>query len=348
MEKHIPFMQRALILARQGAGRVAPNPLVGCVMVCDGKIIGEGYHHEFGGPHAEVLAIKNVKDQDLLLRSTLYVTLEPCAHHGKTPPCSDLIISKGIPKVVIACRDPFPEVNGKGIEKLQSAGVEVISDVLKKEAAFLNRRFFTFHSKKRPYIILKWAESQDHFIDRKRESNTPFQNRITGDQSRMLVHKWRTEEASILVGKNTVLLDDPQLTARYYQGKQPLRIIIDKHLEIPTGSKVFSAGTDTLVINAKKNENSGNILYRTIDWENSEQSILELLYEMNILSLIIEGGTTTLERFIDAGLWDEARIFSTSQRFGEGHPAPVLKCASAEQHCIGDDFLSISYNPDAK
>lgn len=346
MDQHLHFMRRALDLATKGAGYVAPNPMVGCVIVHNGTLIGEGYHRAYGGPHAEVHAIQSISDPSLLEQSTLYVSLEPCAHHGKTPPCSDLIIAKGIPKVVVACTDPFAAVNGKGIEKLQSAGVDVSIGILQKEAEFLNRRFFLFHQKKRPYVILKWAQTQDGFIDRKRSKEENGQQRISGDQSRMLVHRWRTEESAILVGKNTVLTDDPQLTARYYQGKQPLRIVFDKHLELPLSKKIFSSEAETLILNESRNEDVQHLKYRTIDWENPVASLMELLYSMNILSVIVEGGSQTLEHFIRENIWDEARIFHSPIFFHEGYPAPVFAFPAKEEVLSGNDQLSIHFNPE--
>jgi diaminohydroxyphosphoribosylaminopyrimidine deaminase/5-amino-6-(5-phosphoribosylamino)uracil reductase len=341
---HEIFMQRALELAAKGIGLVEPNPMVGCVIVVDGKIIAEGFHHVFGGPHAEVVAIQKVEDKSLLLRATLYVTLEPCAHHGKTPPCADLIVSCGIPKVVIACRDPFEAVNGKGIDRLTAAGIEVITGVLEKEARHLNRRFFTFHTQKRPYILLKWAQSLDGFIDQKRLHETDLPARVSGDESRVLVHRWRTEEMAIMVGKNTALLDNPQLTAREYFGRQPVRIVLDKHLELPKNLKLFSNETKTIIVNKKRHDDEGHLLYRIIDWDNMLPSLLDLLYRMNILSVLVEGGAYTLNALIESGYWDESRVFFAPLRLVEGTKAPDFRFAADETHACGEDRLLISFH----
>ncbi|HCA82146.1 MAG TPA: bifunctional diaminohydroxyphosphoribosylaminopyrimidine deaminase/5-amino-6-(5-phosphoribosylamino)uracil reductase RibD [Flavobacteriales bacterium] len=344
MQKHKQFMQRALELAASGSGLTAPNPMVGCVIVCEDKIIGEGFHQRYGGPHAEVNAIASVNDQELLLRSTLYVTLEPCSHFGKTPPCSDLIIEKGIPHVVVAVTDPHAAVNGKGIQRLREAGIEVDTGVLEKEARRLNKRFFSYHEKKRPYIILKWAQTTDGFIDKKRDSAIAMQNRISGEESKLLVHKWRTEEQAILVGKNTVLFDDPQLTARLFSGPQPLRIVFDKHLELPAGKKIFNSDARTLILNAKKSGDEGNLLYHTIDWSNALASLMELLNSMQIQSLLVEGGSDTLQRFINEGLWDEMRIFHSPLRFAEGTPAPLVQVRESTFSAVGNDQLEWIFN----
>lgn len=341
---HEFFMQRALELAAKGIGLVEPNPMVGCVIVVDGKIIAEGFHHAFGGPHAEVVAIEKVKDKSVLLRATLYVTLEPCAHHGKTPPCADLIVSCGIPKVVIACRDSFEEVNGKGIERLEAAGIEVVTGILEKEARHLNRRFFTFHTKKRPYIILKWAQSLDGFIDRKRLHESDLPTRISGEESRVMVHRWRTEEMGILIGKNTALLDNPQLTARDFFGRQPLRIVLDKHLELSKDLKLFSNEAQTIIVNKKRHEDDGHVLYRIIDWDNFLPSLTDLLYRMQILSVIVEGGAYTLNECIESGFWDEARVFYAPMRLLEGTKAPDFRFAADETRACGEDQLLISFH----
>ncbi len=322
---HEEFMQRCLELASLGAGYTAPNPMVGAVLVHEGRIIGEGYHEKFGGPHAEVNCIGSVKEADRLLipASTLYVSLEPCAHHGKTPPCADLIIQQRIPRVVIGCRDPFPEVDGKGIEKLQSNNVELIFPVLEKKAMALNKRFFTFHQQKRPYVILKWAESANHKIAGKSGERT----QISNEYSNRLVHKWRTEEAGILVGTQTAQLDDPMLTARLWPGKNPVRIVLDKTLRLPDTLKVFDRSVPTIILNEKKENQSENLNYKKIDFsEPLIPQILSALYSLNILSILVEGGAGLLQSFIDSGLWDEARVISGRQsEISEGLAAPVLR-----------------------
>jgi diaminohydroxyphosphoribosylaminopyrimidine deaminase/5-amino-6-(5-phosphoribosylamino)uracil reductase len=322
-DRHEVFMQRCLQLASLGAGHTAPNPMVGAVLIHAGRIIGEGYHEKFGGPHAEVNCIRSVKaaDQALIPASTLYVSLEPCAHHGKTPPCADLIIQQRIPRVVIGCRDPFPEVDGKGIEKLQSNGVELIFPILEEKAILLNKRFFTFHLNRRPYVILKWAESANHKIAGKSGSRI----QISNDYSNRLVHKWRTEEAGILVGTQTALLDDPLLTARLWPGKNPVRIVVDKTLRLPAGLKIFDSSVPTIILNEKKEARSENLHYKKIGFHASCVSeILSALYSLNILSILVEGGAALLQSFIDSGLWDETRVISGSQLgIAEGLAAPL-------------------------
>jgi diaminohydroxyphosphoribosylaminopyrimidine deaminase/5-amino-6-(5-phosphoribosylamino)uracil reductase len=329
-------MQRCLQLAALGAGEVAPNPLVGAVLVYDDTIIGEGYHKKYGKAHAEVNCINSVEDADkgLIEKSTMYVSLEPCAHFGKTPPCVDLIISKKIPNVVIGCRDSFAEVNGKGIGLLKAAGLNVIVGILEDESRELNKRFFTFYEKQRPYIILKWAQSCDGKIAPLNppkggtlEHADAVRLLISNEFTNRLVHKWRSEESSILVGTNTAQLDDPALTTRLWQGKDPVRLVIDKDLKLLPHLKIFDNSVKTIVFNYGKQSESGNIVYRYIKKEeNILTQITESLYNMNIQSVLIEGGTKTLQSFIDAELWDEARVISNEQLIiGNGVSAPVLK-----------------------
>jgi diaminohydroxyphosphoribosylaminopyrimidine deaminase/5-amino-6-(5-phosphoribosylamino)uracil reductase len=322
---HEGFMQRCLHLASLGAGYTAPNPMVGAVLVHAGRIIGEGYHEKFGGPHAEVNCIRSVKaaDQELLPAATLYVSLEPCAHHGKTPPCADLIIQQRIPRVVIGCRDPFPEVDGRGIEKLQANGVELVFPVLEEKSISLNLRFFTFHRQKRPYVILKWAESANHKIaDR---SGTRVQ--ISNEYSNRLVHKWRAEEAGILVGTQTALLDDPLLTARLWPGKNPVRIVLDKTLRLPDTLKIFDRSVPTIILNEKKENQSQNLDYKKIGFNKPcIPGILSALYSLNMLSVLVEGGAALLQSFIDSGSWDEIRVITATQsEIPEGLAAPARR-----------------------
>lgn len=312
-------MQRCFQLAQNGLGNVAPNPLVGAVLVHEGSIIGEGFHAQYGGPHAEVMAIRNCQNPELLPKATLYVNLEPCSHFGKTPPCADLILEKRIPRVVVCNTDPFPEVAGRGIQKLRNAGVEVTVGVLEKDGEFLNRRFFTFHRKKRPYVILKWAQSADGLLD----GNGAVPHKITEALSDQTVHQWRTQEAAILVGYRTALKDNPQLTARLFPGKNPLRIVLDPRLTLPTHLHLFSDGDPTLVFNTEKESDEGQLRFRKITHTQPE-AILHRLYGENISSLIVEGGAQTLRGFISAGLWDEARVLTGSVSIGEGLPAPTL------------------------
>lgn len=318
-------MQRCLQLAAFGAGHVAPNPLVGAVLVYQDRIIGEGYHQQYGGPHAEVNCINSVVEADkkYISESTLYVSLEPCVHFGKTPPCADLIIKNKIPNVIIGCRDSFVAVDGKGIEKLRAAGLQVELGILQDECLQMNNRFFTFHNEHRPYIILKWAQSSDGMIG-STESGRVF---ISNEFSNRLVHKWRSEEAAILVGTNTALQDDPSLTTRLWPGNNPLRLVIDKELKLPKSLKLFDGSTKTIVFNYKKQSDTDNLVYQKLNKEeNVLTQILSSLYQQQIQSLIVEGGSKLLQSFIDAGLWDEARVITnTTMVIGKGLASPVLK-----------------------
>ncbi|MCE4567058.1 bifunctional diaminohydroxyphosphoribosylaminopyrimidine deaminase/5-amino-6-(5-phosphoribosylamino)uracil reductase RibD [Maribellus sp. CM-23] len=342
------YMQRCLELARKGAGSVSPNPMVGCVIVHNNTIIGEGYHERCGEAHAEVNAVRSVTNPELLTESTLYVTLEPCAHFGKTPPCSDLIVEKKIPKVVIGTIDPFAEVAGKGIEKLQKAGIEVTLDVLRDECRELNKRFFTFHQKQRPYIILKWAQTQDGFLDVDRDSAAFGEPTwITGKEALLRVHQLRAEEDAIMVGTRTAEKDDPSLTVRHCEGKNPLRMVLDRELRLSQNLKLFDQSTPTLVFNTLKNEVRGNTEYHLIDFQkNVPGQVLNLLYRKNILSLIVEGGRQLLQSFIDANLWDEAQVYTGAKTFGAGVPAPLLDLRNATKETIGNDLLQLVRNRD--
>lgn len=317
-------MQRCLFLAGLGAGKVAPNPMVGAVLVHAGRVIGEGYHEYHGGPHAEVNCLQSVPeaDREFIPSSTLYVSLEPCAHVGKTPPCADLIIANKIPEVVIGCRDSFKQVDGKGIEKLEAAGVRVQVGLLEQACRDQNKRFFIFHEQHRPYIILKWAQSGDGKI----ASMSGERTYISGELSNRLVHRWRTEEQAILVGYKTALKDDPALTARQWPGNNPLRMVIDPHLTLPGHLKLFDGAVKTIVFNLTRESQEGNLIYRKIESvENIPAQIIPLLMQMHIQSIIIEGGAVLLRSFIDAGLWDEARVITNNRMLiGEGISAPVL------------------------
>jgi diaminohydroxyphosphoribosylaminopyrimidine deaminase/5-amino-6-(5-phosphoribosylamino)uracil reductase len=341
--EHDVYMQRCIQLAMGGQGLTAPNPLVGCVIVANGRIIGEGYHQHYGEAHAEVNAIHHVKDKSLLKEATLYVNLEPCAHHGKTPPCSEYIISQGITRVVIGSRDPHSLVAGKGIEKLQNAGVAVTVGVLEKECYELNKRFFTYHEQQRPYIILKWAQTQDGFIDRVRTENRAGINWITGAETKRTVHLWRSQEGAILVGKNTVLNDDPSLTVRAVQGNHPLRFVIDKNLEVNPRATVFDGKVPTTVFNAIKTQKVKENLNRVqLNFDGTElHQIMQYLYEHEVQSIIIEGGAFTLQQFIEQGLWDEARVLTGKVKFENGLAAPVLHQTPNAQSTIGEDILHI-------
>jgi diaminohydroxyphosphoribosylaminopyrimidine deaminase/5-amino-6-(5-phosphoribosylamino)uracil reductase len=322
LETQEMYMFRCLELAAKGAGSVAPNPMVGAVVVLDDKIISEGYHQHYGGPHAEVNALKAVPDE-LLQKATLYVSLEPCAHYGKTPPCANLIIQKKIPKVVIGCRDPFIEVNGKGIEKLKKAGVEVVYGALEKECIHFNQRFFTFHEKKRPYIILKWAQTSDGFM----AAAHPSRLYISNDYTNRLVHQWRAQEAAILIGSHTALADDPALTVRLVEGKNPVRLLLDRNLQVPTSLRLFDQTVKTIVFNTQKQEQKDNLLYYRLPNEKSLlRPMLQALYQLNIQSVLVEGGAGLLHSFIEEELWDEARVITNTQLFSqEGLSSPPLQ-----------------------
>ncbi len=324
MEQHQLYMHRCLELATQGAGFVAPNPMVGAVLVYKNRIIGEGYHQKFGEAHAEVNCINSVRKEDKLLiaSSTLYVSLEPCTHFGKTPPCTDLIIQHKIPSVVVGCHDPFEKVKGKGIEQLKAAGISVMVGVLENECRELNKRFFTFHTLKRPYIILKWAQSNNHKI-----ANADFSRVwITNVYSNRLVHRWRSEESAIMVGTNTALQDDPALNTRHWTGPDPVRLVVDMNLRLPATLQVFNKTQKTIVFNGVKNEEHENLVFYKTDKEPSMvKGILKACYELGLQSIIIEGGNKLAESFINEHAWDEARVIENSRMIiDNGLRAPVL------------------------
>ncbi|MHA4810576.1 bifunctional diaminohydroxyphosphoribosylaminopyrimidine deaminase/5-amino-6-(5-phosphoribosylamino)uracil reductase RibD [Flavitalea flava] len=361
------YMRRCLDLALLGAGHTAPNPMVGSVLVYEGRVIGEGYHQQYGQAHAEVNCIRSVKEADIpfIRESTIYVSLEPCAHFGKTPPCADLIIEKKIPRVVVGCRDPFEAVNGKGIEKLRAAGVAVELGILEKECIDLNRRFFTFHTKQRPYILLKWAQSANGKMAavngtegrEKAASEGVSRTLISNDFTNRLVHKWRSEEAGILIGTNTALADDPSLTVRLWTGPDPVRLVIDKDLRLPGSLRIFDRQTITIVFNTVKHEEQDNLIYYRLPSEDhlsqgdplaqrdlrsrnnhltpGEQRIrgeslvpliVEALYQLKILSVIVEGGPSLLQSFINEGFWDEARIITNEELLiPDGLASPELR-----------------------
>lgn len=345
--EHQTYMRRCIELAQLGGGSVSPNPMVGAVIVYQNKIIAEGYHQKFGGPHAEVNAINEVLSQftdgeKMLSESVMYVSLEPCAHFGKTPPCADLIIKYRIPKVVIGSADPFDQVNGKGFRKLKDAGVEVVQGVLEEECRFLNRRFFTRVLNQRPYIILKWAQTADGFF----APDNGTQKWISSPVSKILTHKWRSEEDAVLVGKNTALVDNPQLNVREVKGRNPKRIVIDRHLNLPSNLHLFDQSQETIVFNASKTDLVGNIKYLELeDFDNLlPQLICYQLYLMDVQSIIIEGGAKTLNLFINAGLWDEARIFSSAENWRVGIKAPILSGRLVSEEKIDTDLLKTILN----
>lgn len=336
------FMHRCMELALRGAGRVSPNPLVGCVIVHKNQIIGEGYHQKYGEAHAEVNAIANVNQPELLKDSTLYVNLEPCAHYGKTPPCAPMIVGKKIPRVVIANRDPFNEVNGKGIDILRAAGVEVTVGCEKVAGGWLNRRFFTFHQKKRPYIILKFAQSADGFLDKNRAPEDIGVNWITAPETQYLTHRWRSEEDAILIGTQTALKDNPSLTTRRVEGTSPTRLLIDRELRVPKSSKIFKPDAATVVFNSVKSTDQDHIKFVKCDFEKPLlPQITEWCHDKNIMSIMVEGGAATLQRFIDLNLWDESRILTGEARFDEGLAAPKPIGQITEQFIYGPDSVTI-------
>lgn len=341
------YMKRCLELAKLGAGFVAPNPMVGAVLVYDERIIGEGWHQQYGKAHAEVNCLASVKEEDrkFIAQSVLYVSLEPCAHFGKTPPCTDLIIQHKIPKVVIGCRDPFKEVDGKGIEKLKEAGVVVeMSDAqTESECKNLNKRFFTFQTQHRPYVILKWAQTADSKIS----SNSGERLLISNEYTNRLVHQWRSEEAAILVGTNTAMLDNPELTTRLWPGASPMRLVIDMNLRLPDSLKVFNGKVKTFVFNAVKQKEGENLVYYKLEKNKGlVAQLMAALYQLKIQSVLVEGGAKLLQSFIDEGVWDEIRMISNVQlSIGNGLTAPEITGAvKTEEQILYTDKIEI-YEP---
>ncbi len=337
-------MNRCLQLAKSGLGNTYPNPLVGSVIVHKDKIIGEGWHRLAGSPHAEVNAIQSVSNREWLADSTLYVNLEPCSHFGRTPPCADLLISLKIPRVVVGCLDPNPEVAGRGIHRMRQAGIDVTVGILEDECREANRRFFTNHIKHRPYVILKWAESSDGFI-------APLQNNdrkpyyISGELSRQLVHRWRTQEDAILVGASTVLADDPLLDVREWTGNAPVKIVLDRSGRINSGHRVANSGKTIVFSAAEDGIQSENIIFETVDFgPGYPDRVLKRLYELGVCSVIVEGGRITLQSFIDCDTWDEARIFRCDTALGNGIDAPGFTATPAKVLNVGPDRLFIYRN----
>lgn len=337
------FMDRALELATLGGRAVMPNPMVGAVVVHEGEIIGEGYHARYGEPHAEVYALESVRDRSQLKDATIYVSLEPCAHFGKTPPCADLLVNSGIRRVVVGCLDPNPKVGGKGVQKLRDAGIEVVERVRERECILLNRRFMMYQLLKRPYIILKWAETADRFIARVDGSS----KWISSEFSRRTTHRWRSQEMSILVGTRTALLDNPRLTVRHVHGTNPLRLVIDKELALPNTLELFNQDAPTWIFNYRESKSVGNTVWKEISPERPiPQAICDALYAEKITSLFIEGGAHTIQSFVDAGLWDEARVCQSPRTFGEGTAAPSLGVPGVTSMPSGKDRIEIFQHPD--
>lgn len=347
MPNHEIYMRRCLELAELGQGSVSPNPIVGALVVHHDTIIGEGWHRKYGEAHAEPNAIADVFNRypnaaDLLRESTVYVTLEPCSHHGKTPPCADLLIKHQVKQVVVACNDPFEQVNGRGIAKLREAGIDVLEGVLEEEAKFVNRRFFTRVQHQRPYVILKWAETANGYFAPKGEK----QQWITGSAAQVVNHRWRSEEDAVLVGANTALIDNPQLTVRHWFGRNPKRIVIDKELSLPPHLHLFDKEAETIVFNAKKTDWQDRlklIALENFDWY-LPQNILYQLHLMDVQSLVVEGGIKTLNLFIKAGLWDEARVFRGQAYWKDGLDAPGLQVIPQIKENIGNDSLTVYFN----
>ena len=319
------YMARCIELARGGEGYTAPNPMVGAVIVHKGKIIGEGFHRKCGEAHAEVNAIASVRDEALLRDSTIYVSLEPCSHYGKTPPCAELIIKKGIPRVVVGTLDPFPEVSGRGIRMLREAGIEVVTGVLEEEARALNSAFMTFQIRKRPYIYLKWAQSADGFMDACRADASEPPVLLSSAETLRRVHRLRSEVAAIMVGTRTALLDNPSLTVRHWTGHSPVRVVLDRTLKLPAGSHLLDGTVRTVVFTAVEAESRPNVEYVRVDFgQEILPQVLQYLYVQKLNSLMVEGGAELLENFLDAGLWDEAWVETAPVALGAGVKAPVV------------------------
>lgn len=330
------MMKRCIELAENGLGMTYPNPVVGCVIVRNGRIISEGWHQKAGEAHAEVNAVNKIKDKEILKECEIYVSLEPCSHFGKTPPCSDMIVRYGFKRVIVGISDPNSKVNGQGIERMRDAGIEVKVGVLENECAELNKRFFCFHQNKRPYIILKWAQTADGFM----AAENHVQKWITNQYSKQLVHLWRSQEQSVLVGYNTAKIDNPQLNLRLWSGNQPVRAVIDRDLCLDSKLHLFDGSQQTIIFSDKEDSSRPDVIQLKFD-ENLEESILEELYKSGLQSVIIEGGRKTLDRFISNGLWDEARIFSSSENWVSGIKAPLINGKLTEQKAIGCDSLKI-------
>lgn len=338
------YLQRCIHLAKKAIGKTYPNPIVGAVIVHNDRIIGEGFHKKAGEPHAEINAINSVKDENFILlkESTIYVSLEPCAHFGKTPPCALKIKEIGFKKVVIGVTDSHDKVSGKGIKIIEDAGISVESGILEQESLVLNKRFFTFHQKKRPYIILKWAESADRFMDKNFQPTA-----ISNSLCKQFVHKMRSEEHAILVGKNTALHDNPSLTTRELTGRSPIRVLIDFKLEVPKDFAIYNQEAETIVFNSVKTESKNNIQFIKIEKENFVRNLMEKLFELNIQSVLIEGGSFTLQQFIDANIWDEAFVLKNPNlQLENGTKAPNFSFKTEEEIDFRDNTIEYYINPD--
>jgi diaminohydroxyphosphoribosylaminopyrimidine deaminase / 5-amino-6-(5-phosphoribosylamino)uracil reductase len=337
------YIQRCIDLALKGKGNVAPNPMVGAVIVLNDEIIGEGYHEQYGQAHAEVNAVNAVQNKALLKDATIYVSLEPCAHVGKTPPCADLIVQHQFKRVVVGCLDSYSEVSGKGIQRMREHGIQVDVGVMEQECRELNKRFFTFHERKRPYIILKWAQTVDGFMDPLRTNNEKGIYWITHPETKKVVHQWRAEEAAIMVGKNTAIVDNPSLTTREFKGKNPIRILLDSHLETPINANLFNDEAQTLIFNLDKSAIESSNEWIKVD-KMDLAVIMSVLHKKNIQSVIVEGGKQILEQFIASNLWDEARVLIGENVFLEGLAAPLLNESLVRSIELGKDRLNCYKN----
>lgn len=334
-------MERCIRLARCGEGNVSPNPMVGAVIVCDGRIIGEGYHWQYGGAHAEVNAVRAVADPALLSRSTLYVNLEPCSHYGKTPPCANLIIEKKIPRVVIGCLDPFPEVAGRGVRLLEEAGVEVTVGVAEEEALRLNERFIWFHRSRSPYVIAKWAQSADGYMDKYRDSVAEPPVMLSTAATRRMVHKLRTETDAILVGARTAVLDNPSLSARYWAGKSPVRLVIDPHLQVPRDAAVYNGSVPTVIFTRKEAAPCAGVEFVPLaPGTDTVRQIKDFLYNRNLQTLLVEGGAATLKRFFESGV-NEVRTEYTSKWLQSGVKAPGVPAEPVGTYPFGGSVIRV-------
>jgi diaminohydroxyphosphoribosylaminopyrimidine deaminase/5-amino-6-(5-phosphoribosylamino)uracil reductase len=343
---HEKYMYRCIELAKKATGNTYPNPMVGSIIVHRGKIIGEGFHKKAGEAHAEVIAVNSVKNMELLKESTLYVNLEPCAHQGRTPACSTFIIENKIPRVFIGCEDSFSKVAGKGVEMMRSAGIDVKIGILEKESRELNKRFFTFHEKKRPYIILKWARTIDGFIDFERKPTTPVKpNWITDENARVIVHKWRAEEQAIMIATNTAEKDNPKLNLRDWAGNQPTRIVLDRDLRLKDELFLFDGTQSTLVFTGRQKENRKNVEYIRINFDDGFcEQLFEELYKRELQSVFIEGGAKFLQYLIDSGHWDEAREFIGDVKFFKGTAAPRINQQAFKKENISGSKLYLYKN----
>ncbi len=341
VEQDILFMQRALTLASLGSGNVSPNPMVGCVVVVDNRIIGEGWHKKYGDPHAEVNALESVDDPSQLVGATVYVNLEPCSHFGKTPPCADKLVQVGVKRVVISNRDTHPLVSGKGIEKLRAAGIVITEGILEKEGRYLNRRFFTTVEQGIPFIILKWAESSDGYMAQK--GTTPVW--ISNAHSRQRVHQWRSEEDGVLIGTTTAEVDNPRLSVRDWTGRNPTRIVIDRSLRLSETLNIFDGSQPTFCYNLNRNLEQTNLSFIKLSRENFIPDLLHDLTRRNLGSIIVEGGAQILNAFIAGGWWHEARIFRAKKSLGKGIAAPVLRGNPIGEDVLSDDRLTVLLNP---